>query len=657
MRKLFLTILLLQSFSFAESQFPSTNPDSLKLLADKTNEDTLKVRLYADLGYSYAFFFHVDSSIAYSQKAISLARQIQFKPGEAWAMFCYGWSMWASGNYDKAIEAALKSSNLFKALENYEQLMNVYNELAVFYRDAGDFAQSLRYGKLVENSYDLLKNTHEIHVIVPYVTIASAYLGIGQIDSASFYINKEFDTQKLSGEFASGYTYDVLGDVETRKKNYQTALSYYDSVLYGKNISKNNLDVLFTYFLKAQLYREMGNMDSSIWYAKSIVNKPEFSRVHRAVLEALTVLAEDYRLMKDDDSTLKYLELKVALNDSLFNREKSRAIQNLTFNEELRQQEMETTRKQYQSQVRLYAVFALSGVFLLIGIILYRNNKLKQKANTVLQQEKQKVETTLRVLESTQSQLIQSEKMASLGELTAGIAHEIQNPLNFINNFSEVNKELIEEMEREIENGSKENLRSIAMDVKNNEEKINHHGKRADAIVKGMLQHSRTSSGQKELTDINALAEEYLRLSYHGLRAKDKSFNATLQTDFDFTIGKINIMPQDIGRVLLNLYNNAFYEIAEKKKQHPEGYEPVVSVMTKKAGEKVLISIKDNGNGIPQKVLDKIFQPFFTTKPTGQGTGLGLSMSYDIIRAHGGELKVVSMGGEGAEFVVQIPAI
>ncbi|MEJ7821295.1 MAG: ATP-binding protein [Chitinophagaceae bacterium] len=257
-------------------------------------------------------------------------------------------------------------------------------------------------------------------------------------------------------------------------------------------------------------------------------------------------------------------------------------------------------------------------------------------------------------LKATQHQLIQSEKMASLGELTAGIAHEIQNPLNFVNNFSEVNKELLLEMKDEIDKGNIKEAKSLADDLIDNQEKINQHGKRADAIVKGMLQHSRSSTDKKEPTDINALADEYLRLSYHGLRAKDKSFNATIKTDFDISLKKININPQDIGRVILNLLTNAFYVVNEKKKQQPEGYEPIVSVSTKKLNDKVEIKVKDNGNGIPQKVLDKIFQPFFTTKPTGQGTGLGLSLSYDIIKAHGGELKVETKEGEGAEFIIQL---
>jgi signal transduction histidine kinase len=281
-----------------------------------------------------------------------------------------------------------------------------------------------------------------------------------------------------------------------------------------------------------------------------------------------------------------------------------------------------------------------------------------------LEEAKNHVESTLNKLKSTQSQLIQSEKMASLGELTAGIAHEIQNPLNFVNNFSEVNKELLLEMMEEIDKGNLNEVKALANNVMDNQEKINHHGKRADGIVKGMLQHSRSSTGVKEPTDVNSLADEYLRLAYHGLRAKDKSFNASMHTEFDETIGKINVIPQDMGRVILNLITNAFHSVAEKKKSadlegfknnQDDPYAPAISVKTKKAGNQVEIRVIDNGTGIPQKNLYKIFQPFFTTKSTGQGTGLGLSLSYDIVKAHGGELKVATKEGEGSEFIIQLP--
>jgi signal transduction histidine kinase len=281
---------------------------------------------------------------------------------------------------------------------------------------------------------------------------------------------------------------------------------------------------------------------------------------------------------------------------------------------------------------------------------------LTSQKNEIEQQKKQ-VEESMERLQSTQSQLIQSEKMASLGELTAGIAHEIQNPLNFVNNFSEVSTELVDEMKSEIKNGNYDEVNVIADDVKQNLEKINHHGTRAADIVKGMLQHSRSSSGLKEPAVINALADEYLRLAYHGLKAKDIDFNATMKTDFDESIDKINIIPQDIGRVILNLITNAFYAVNEKSKQGIADYEPTVSVVTKKVNHQVEIRVTDNGNGIPPNILDKIFQPFFTTKPTGQGTGLGLSLSYDIVKAHGGELKVETKVEIGTEFIIQLPIV
>ena len=251
---------------------------------------------------------------------------------------------------------------------------------------------------------------------------------------------------------------------------------------------------------------------------------------------------------------------------------------------------------------------------------------------------------------------MQREKMASLGELTAGIAHEIQNPLNFVNNFSETNLELLNEMNLELDTSHIQEAKLIAQDVIENERKINHHGKRAEAIVTGMLQHSRASTGTKEITDINALVDEYLRLAYFGMRAKDKSFNAVVKTNFDESIEKLTVVPQDLGRVLLNLFNNAFYAMHEKKKQAGSEFEPIISVHTKRVNGSVEIRVTDNGTGIPQNVKDKIFQPFFTTKPAGEGTGLGLSLSYEIItKGHGGELRVESGEGQSTTFVMHLP--
>lgn len=282
--------------------------------------------------------------------------------------------------------------------------------------------------------------------------------------------------------------------------------------------------------------------------------------------------------------------------------------------------------------------------------------ELELKRKTV-EESKNALQKSLEELKATQAQLIQSEKMASLGELTAGIAHEIQNPLNFVNNFSDLSGELVKELVDEAEKGNIHEVKDLADDLIHNLEKIHHHGGRAATIVKGMLQHSRNSGGVMELSDINALCDEYLRLAYHGLRAKDKSFNARFETFFDKSIGKIKVMPQEIGRVILNLINNAFYAVNEKKKTDKELYEPVVTITTNKGEGTIEISIADNGIGMPDKVKEKIFQPFFTTKPTGQGTGLGLSLSYDIvIKGHGGNIYVYSKEGEGTTFKITLPA-
>ena len=302
------------------------------------------------------------------------------------------------------------------------------------------------------------------------------------------------------------------------------------------------------------------------------------------------------------------------------------------------------------------------GLLLILGLLtahrIQKNRTLKKERELIKDRElahAREIEKAYKELKQTQTQLIQSEKMASLGELTAGIAHEIQNPLNFVNNFSEVSAELLEEMNEDLDKGDLEDARAISRDLKQNLEKINHHGKRADSIVKGMLQHSRSSDGKKEATDLNSLADEYLRLAYHGLRARDKGFNASMETDFDPALPKIEVVPQDMGRVLLNLLTNAFHAVSERKEKEPDGYEPTVWVQTRKTNEGVEISVRDNGGGIPEEIRDKIFQPFFTTKPTGEGTGLGLSMSYDIVtKGHGGHLDIKSEKGQGATLIVSL---
>ncbi len=358
---------------------------------------------------------------------------------------------------------------------------------------------------------------------------------------------------------------------------------------------------------------------------------------------------ENYKLYANYRDSLQKME---------FEKKQLQAQMQRDFDKKQAQQRIEQEQKGRRNSTRQMLLFSFLLVFITVAAALFIAYKREQKRKKLVHVQKKEIEETLSELRATQAQLIQSEKMASLGELTAGIAHEIQNPLNFVNNFSEVNNELIEELKSQnskVKSGNLDDADQLLSDIYQNNDKIILHGKRADAIVKSMLQHSRMTTGSKEPTDINALADEYLRLAYHGLRAKDKFFTAKLQTNFDASLPMINVVPQDIGRVFLNMINNAFYAVSERQKKEGEGFHPTVIVTTRKINETAEIRVKDNGNGIPKDIGEKIFQPFFTTKPTGQGTGLGLSLSYDIIKAHGGDIKIENSEGQGATFIVVIP--
>src|SRR5688572_32527068 len=483
-----------------------------------------------------------------------------------------------------------------------------------------------------------------------------AYMNAGKFDSALLLIEKAQSVFSTLKDPQMGRTMLYQGDTYKRLGNFDLAAR---TVLQGMALLNETNDYVHRgqgYILLSSVYAGLKKTDSAFYYAKESVEIFEKRKDPIGKIDAYNLLASYFDHLGRTDSATVYLKLAKSLSDSLGKEERKNllAFQDVVVDEQAKLEKLEKEKTETREKMRIYLLMSGIVVFIVIVFLLYRNNQHRKKTNETLRQRNEKIENALHQLRSTQTQLIQSEKMASLGELTAGIAHEIQNPLNFVNNFSEVNSELIAEMKEELEKGNLDHVKSIAVSIDENEQKIIVHGKRADAIVKNMLQHSRSSSGVKEPTYINALCNEYLRLAYHGFRVKDKSFNTTMKTDFDESIGTVNIIPQDMGRVVLNLINNAFYAVDDKKKHHQNGYEPTVSVSTKKNNGRVEISVSDNGNGIPQKMLDKIFQPFFTTKPTGQGTGLGLSLSYDIVKAHGGEIKVETKEGEGSEFIVQL---
>jgi signal transduction histidine kinase len=646
--------------SFKDAIGQNSYRDSLKHQLSQTKVDSSKVDLLHNIGWSFVFLDE-DSAANYGRKGLEIAKQINYKTGEANCLDLLSFSLSLNGNFIGALDFGFKNLSLAENLKDTILIATANSTLMTCYLEQDDYEQALKYGLQAELFSKSPKVDTETRAIILGL-LGSAYEKLNQPDSALYYGLKSYAlTKEWSG------IYLTLGNIYADKGMNAQALEYYRKGIPVAEKSAIYIDLVDIYNGTSKIFVSSNQIDSSVYYAQKSIKQKGVQSYPEGELGAATQLAHIYNQKGMKDSTIKYLQLSIALREKLFNREKTREAQSYAFNEQIHQQELkqkiEQDQLQYRNRLNVYILLAGLLILLLVAGGLWRRNIYRKRSFVLLQKQKQeidnqksKVEQTLEELKNTQSQLIQSEKMASLGELTAGIAHEIQNPLNFVNNFSEVSTELIDEMNEEIDKGDMKEAKLIAFDLKENLEKINHHGKRAGDIVKGMLQHSRQSSGQKELTDINALADEYLRLSYHGLRAKDKSFNAEMKIDFDESIGKINIIPQDIGRVLLNLFNNAFYAVNEQKTLNPVSYNPTVSVKTEKCDDKIYITVKDNGKGIPQKIVDKIFQPFFTTKPTGEGTGLGLSLSYDIVKAHGGEIKVESKEGEGSEFVITLPS-
>ena len=646
----------------------SKNVDSLRKKLSVSNDDTSRVLIMADLSFAFGFL-NSDSALLYANTAVDLAKRVHFKRGEARAMFSKASVVETNGDMPEALElafSALETAEKANALLETSMCLTLVGN--IFY-DLNDYERAISFYQRAIPINEAIKNQPgtEFWRWQTEVNFGTALMMNGQLDSSYIHLQKGFAGTLHDDKWHPVFLM-FFGQLQFKMGKQDTALKYLHESI---KLFENNNDPYSTSDacrIIAGCFNEMNKIDSSIFYARKALLKAQSVNYKTSILDASRLLAEVYE-SKDVKQALYFRKVFDTTNDILYGANKVKSLQKTLSDEEDRQRKNEADRVAYQNEIKQYALLAGLIILLLIGFILYRNNRREKKSNILLQQQKEKIQTTLEELKSAQAQLIQSEKMASLGELTAGIAHEIQNPLNFVNNFSEVNKEMLEELKAErlkpIAQRDDKAQDDIINDVIDNSEKINHHGKRADAIVKGMLQHSRQTSGIKEPTDINALCDEYLRLAYHGTKAKDKDFKSEIKTDFDNFIGKINIVPQDIGRVLLNLYNNAFYAVNEKRRAEGESFKALVSVSTRlvapshlgKAAE-VEIKVSDNGNGIPENIIGKIFQPFFTTKPTGQGTGLGLSLAYDIItKEHNGTIKAESKEGQGSTFIIQLPIV
>ena len=651
---IFIFIALCNLPAFAQSEFA----DSLRAVLKTTTKPIERFNILNNLDLEINTTGGiVDSSI--TMQMLQIAQELS---NDSLLAISYNWLgtyfYVNDGDNTTALEYYYKGIPYAEKVNDKRRISSLYFDITLVYFDLHENEQAYQATQLGKENLPDTSNSMYNFMLVQYQSnMAQYFLITNQADSAYFYAKETESTYKMLGENSSYrfITFTFLAAAYAQKGMPELAETYYSKALAIIDAMKRPVDWMLFYnnyipFLLAEKRNEEAKMqaDNLLAYGIQLNN-------NGLKLAGAGHLRQTFEVLGQVDSAYHYSQMEAKINDLIFSASNKNKVQNIAFKERMRSFEDAKKREDYQNKLVKYGLLAGLAVFLLVAFVLLRNNKQKQKANQVL-------EKTLSKLTSTQSQLIQSEKMASLGELTAGIAHEIQNPLNFVNNFSEVNTELLEEMKEQLAMGNKQEAIEIANDIKENELKINHHGKRADAIVKGMLQHSQSSSGKKEPTDINALADEYLRLAYHGLRAKDKSFNATIKTAFDSSLEKINVIPQDIGRVMLNLINNAFYVVNEQTLSAASSptavkYEPTVSISTKKINDKIEIKVTDNGKGIPQNIIDKIFQPFFTTKPTGSGTGLGLSLAFDIVKAHGGELKVETKEGGGTEFIIQLPFV
>ena len=636
--------------------------DSLQKAYQKNKQDTTLVQLLQLKAATIYLTTNTDSGMLLVKQSLAISRRIHYKRGEVRALASVATFLNVMGDLPGTLRQTFAVLPQAIQIKDSRVIAQCYNNIGLTYNILKE------YKKAKENYRKAMIIAEKAHLydlsLIEYNNIARAFVDNNELDSAFFFTQKAYNLAVKKDENGNiGYLIRNFGIIQFKRGHYAKAIDFFNKSI--KNIPGNNNHYLLSedYRRIAESYRILNRPDSCIDFAKKAFEQAKLDHNPDQIRQATAILTDMFKSINDYKQAFDYQQIMLKAQDSLFSQQKTLQVQNLAFGEQQRQQEIQAAQISYKNRVRTYVLLGVLVVVVLIAFILLYSNRARKRAYKLLHQQKEQIqsqhkalEKTIAELKTTQTQLIQSEKMASLGELTAGIAHEIQNPLNFVNNFSEVNTELIDEMQEEIEKGNLEEVKTIAIDIKENQQKISQHGKRADFIVKGMLQHSRTNTGERQPTNINILADEFLKLSYHGLRAKDKSFNADMLTNFDADLPKVDIVQQDIGRVLLNLFNNAFYAVNQKAKTAGANYKPTVEVSTKATNDYIGIKVRDNGNGIPDSIKDKIMQPFFTTKPTGEGTGLGLSLSYDIVvKGHEGSINVDTKEGEFTEFTIKLP--
>lgn len=645
--------------------------DSLINITKSDIEDSSRVLIYEQLAFQL-MNNKPQKALEYAQKGLDLANNIDFEKGKARNLNRMGSIFRITTNYAKSLEMHFKAIEVAEKINDQEGLARTYNNLANLYQAQKDYRKALEYCFKANKIAQIINNEPISESI--YNNIGGNYARLNILDSAKLYAETVYrkNSTKKNPSFTNlmllANVYAKLGDSQKALKLYNLSLP-----ILQKNTDLRNISL--GYFEMALVYKKIGKLDSCKYFAEKALELSKEVKHFDIINQSSLLLSELYE-GQNPKIALEYFKTAIVAKDSVFNIEKYNQVENIVLNENLRLQELEKAKSEFDTQKKYGLLLAILTGLLIITFIQFKNNKQKQKANQLLHSQKLAIETqktelnnSLETLKSTQMQLIQQEKLASLGELTAGIAHEIQNPLNFVNNFSELSGELANEIKIEIEKAKipdkdKLYLYDMLGDLEQNQQKIHQHGVRASNIVKGMLDHSRSSKSEKSNIDLNLLADEYLRLSFLGTRSKINDFNADYQLVANENIPSIVANSQDISRVILNLINNAFYAVWERTKAEVksgnQNYSPKVKVFTDVLTENetqfVLLKVEDNGMGIKEEIKNKIFQPFFTTKPTGHGTGLGLSLSYDIIvKGHNGSLTVDSEMGIGTVFNIKIP--
>ncbi|MGZ3874469.1 MAG: tetratricopeptide repeat-containing sensor histidine kinase, partial [Mucilaginibacter sp.] len=568
------------------------------------------------------------------------------------------------GDYANGFRYYTQALRAYTAINDLYGMAKENNNMGDTYRQQGDYTRAIRYLRTANGQTHRLLATHKSTPLTNSLrdiiigNLGEVFLALHQIDSARHYLSiaAKLDKQDDLHDLLGPSQRDV-GEVEAALHHKDEALARFREAIRLEKSVDDGEGMSIAYLSIANLYHQFKMQDSAEYYAEKSLTTATKGKYEQDVLTAGQTLYHFYEEDHNIPKAFEYFKLATAARDSIYSQNRIKQLLNLDFEEKRRQEDIKNAKLQYEYQVRTYIFLTGLVIAVIIILIVWRNARQRKAANRLLLEQKQEIERTLSQLKAAQGQLVQSEKMASLGELTAGIAHEIQNPLNFVNNFSEVSAELIGELKGELADGHPDEALAIAGDIGQNLEKIRHHGRRAGSIVKGMLEHSRASNGIKEQTDLNKLADEYLSLAWHGVKAKDKGFEVELIRNFDQQPVGVNVIPQDIGRVMLNLFNNAFYAVRKKKERDGDSFRPTVEVATSFSPHEFTFTVTDNGIGIPDHIRSKIMQPFFTTKPTGEGTGLGLSISYDIIvKGYGGDIHVESVEGQGSVFKLSIPA-